>query len=171
MDNKEVNLVEESAELMKSQIIKNNIKMNTTFTHIIEEFSFGNIPKSIIIDTYKDGRAFSHFIEPWLAINYPLTHVKGCKKHDHTDIDDENIKYDQKTFTKGGCKFMPSNMIGEGRKFNKEIFEEKAKKLIYIIVSNIEFPEIKVKFITGSDLIIDYPSGIIPLKDFHKFFN
>ena len=66
---------------------------------------------------------------------------------------------------------MPSNMIGEGRKFNKEIFEEKAKKLIYIIVSNINFPEIKIKFVRGDDLIIDYPDGQIPFKDFDKIFN
>jgi hypothetical protein len=100
-----------------------------------------------------------------------LIHVKGCKKYDHTDINDENIKYDQKTFTSRGCKFMTSNMIGEGRKFNKEIFEEKAKKLIYIIVSNIHFPEIKVRFVKGYDLSVQYPNGIIPLKDFDKFFN
>lgn len=148
-----------------------NITYNTTYTHIIEDFSFGNVPKSIIMDTYKDGRPFSHFIEPWLAINYPLYHIKGCKKYDHVDINDENIKYDQKTFTKLGCKFMPSNMIGEGRSFNKEIFEEKAKQLIYIIVSNVNFPEIKIKFVKGIDIIVDYPDGKIPLKDFDKFFN
>jgi len=148
-----------------------SIELAKTYTHTIEEFSFDNLPKSVIIETYKDGRAFSHFIEPWLAINYPLIHIKGCKKHDHVDMNDENIKYDQKTFTKRGCKFMPSNMIGEGRTFNTEIFQEKAKKLIYIIVSNINFPEIKIKFMRGIDLIVDYPNGIIPLKEFDKFFN
>ena len=137
----------------------------------IENFSFDNVPQSGIIDIFKDGRAFSHFIEPWLAINYPLIHIKGCKKYDHTDINDENVKYDQKTFTKGGCKFMPSNMIGEGRTFNKEIFEEKAKKLIYIIVSNVNFPEIKIRFVKGIELIVQYPTGVIPLKDLDKFFN
>ena len=147
------------------------IEYGKTYVHLIDGFGFGNLPSSIIIDIYKDGRPFSHFIEPWLAINYPLIHVKGCKKYDHTDINDENIKYDQKTFTSGGCKFMPSNMIGEGRKFNKELFEEKAKKLIYIIVSNIDFPEIKIKFVRGVDLIIDYPKGVIQLKDLNKFFN
>ena len=77
-----------------------SIELAKTYTHTIEEFSFDNLPKSVIIETYKDGRAFSHFIEPWLAINYPLIHIKGCKKHDHVDMNDENIKYDQKTFTK-----------------------------------------------------------------------
>ena len=148
------------------------IEYGKTYTNVIDGFGFGNLQSSTIIEIYKDGRPFSHFIEPWLAINYPsLVHVKGCKKYDHTDIADENIKYDQKTFTSGGCKFMPSNMIGEGRTFNKEIFEEKAKKLIYIIVSNCNFPEIKIKFVRGIDLIIDYPKGVIPLKDLDKFFN
>ena len=66
---------------------------------------------------------------------------------------------------------MPSNMIGEGRKFDKKFFEEKAKKLIYIIISNVKFPEIKIKFVKGIDLIVDYPDGKIPSKDFIKFFN
>ena len=151
--------------------MEENIKCNTTFIHKIENFGFGNLEQSAIINIYKDGRPFSHFIEPWLAINYPLIHVTGCKKYDHTDINDENIKYDQKTFTARGCKFMPSNMIGEGRKFDKNFFEEKAKKLIYIIISNVEFPEIKIKFVKGIDLIVDYPDGKIPSKDLIKFFN
>jgi len=142
---------------------------NRVFTHTIESISFGNIPNPILKEIYTDGRAFSHLIEPWLAVNYPLTHIKGCRNHDH--VDNENSQYDQKTFTKRGCNFMPSNMIGEGRTFNKEIFEEKAKHLIYIIVSNIHFPEIKIKFVRGIDLLVNYPNGKIPLKDFDKFFN
>jgi hypothetical protein len=66
---------------------------------------------------------------------------------------------------------MPSNMIGEGRKFDKEIFETKAQNLNYIIVSNVNFPEIKIKFVKGTDLLITYPNGTIPSKDFIKFFN
>lgn len=147
------------------------VSLNITYNHVIEEYKFGNIPHVLMKEIFKDGRPFSHFIELWLSINYQLIHVKGCKDHDFVDFNDKNIKYDQKTFTKLGCKFMPSNMIGEGRKFNKEIFEEKANKLIYIIVSNINFPEIKIKFVRGNDLLIDYPDGKIPSKDFEKFFN
>ena len=152
--------------------IQDGILHNKTFIHVVEKFGFDILPEWNILEIFKDGRAFSHFIEPWLALKYPtLKHVKGCKKYDHTDTIDETIKYDQKTFTKGGCKFMPSNMIGEGRTFNEEIFKEKAKGLIYIIVSNINFPEIKVRFVKGVELIVDYPKGFIPLKDFDKFFN
>jgi hypothetical protein len=148
-----------------------SIELNKTFTHTIEEFSFGNLSKETIIEIFKDGRAFSHFIEPWLASHYPLKHIKGCKKYDFEDINNSQILYDEKTFTSGGCKFYPSNMIGEGRTFNQEIFEEKAKKLIYIIVSNVNFPEIKIKFVKGSDLILQYPKGEIKLNNMVEFFN
>ena len=63
---------------------------------------------------------------------------------------------------------MPSSMIGTGRIFNQSDFEKKANKLIYCIVSNINFPEIKIIFIRGSDLITKYPLGSIPFKDHDK---
>ncbi len=61
-------------------------------------------------------------------------------------------------------------MIGQGRTFNEEVFNEKASKLIYIIVSNVYFPQIKVKFIKGIDLIKTYQNGIIKFKDHDNFF-
>ena len=30
---------------------------------------------------------------------------------------DREIKYDEKTFTNRGCKYCPSNMLGQGRTF------------------------------------------------------
>ena len=58
-----------------------------------------------------------------------------------------------------------------GRIFNKEEFEEKTKKLIFCIVSNIHFPRIRVRFVRGITLLEKYPKGVIPLKDADKFFN
>jgi hypothetical protein len=151
--------------------VVSSILFNTTFTYTIQDYSFGNLPREICIDAWKDGRPFSHFIEPWLAQNYPaLKHIKGCKGHDLVDNTDESIKYEQKTFTKKGCSFTPSNMKGQGRKFDQTIFEEKTKKLIFVIVSNVNFPEIKIKFVRGTNLLIDYPDGKIHFKDFDKFF-
>ena len=151
--------------------MKNQITFNITYIYNLSEFSFGNLPSQMIIEIFKDGRPFSHFIEKWLSLNFELIHIEGCKAYDFVDENEESIKYDQKTFTSRGCKFMPSNMIGEGRKFDKEIFETKAQNLNYIIVSNVNFPEIKIKFVKGTDLLIDYPNGTIPSKDFIKFFN
>ena len=155
----------------ESVSINEEIELNKTYTHVISNCVFDCLPPEILQQIFKDGRPFSHFIEPWLAEKYPLNHITGCKKYDHTSKTDEHILYDQKTFTSRGCNIKPSNMIGEGRKFDEKIFKEKASKLIYIIVSNINFPEIKVKFVRGSELILKYPTGKIPLKDFNEFFN
>jgi hypothetical protein len=120
-------------------------------------------------EIFKDGRAFAHFIEAWLALNYDFSHVKGCKKYDF--IDSEGRKYDEKTFTINGCSCSPSNMKGAGRKFDQQKFDDSASNLIYVVVSNVHFPEIKVKFVKGDELMVHYPKGEIPLKDFDKFFD
>ena len=148
-----------------------SVILNKTFTHNIENCNFGNLPKEQIYKILKDGRPFSHFIENWIGENYPLTHIKGCKSYDFIDKEYPETLYDEKTFTSRGCNFCPSNMLGQGRVFNKNVFEEKSKKLIFIIVSNVNFPEIKIKFVKGIDLLTIYPNGKIPLNDHIKFFN
>ena len=148
-----------------------SVELNKTFKHTIDNFTFGNLSPEMCIEIFKDGRPFSHFIEKWIEQNYPLKHVKGCKSYDFRDINNDNILYDEKTFTSRGCTFLPSNMIGVGRKFDKEIFEEKSKNLIYCIVSNNNFPNIMVKFVRGSDLLKKYPNGVISSKNFVEFFD
>lgn len=148
-----------------------SVELNTTFNHTIEKYSFGNLSDETCIEILKDGRPFSHFIEAWISENYPLTHIKGCKKYDFTDKIHPEILYDEKTFTKKGCDFRPSDMKGAKREHNQEIFEEKTKNLIICIVSNIDFPNIKIRFVKGSELLVKYPNGKIPLKKFVEFFN
>jgi len=149
-----------------------SVVLDHTFVHEIENYSFGNLPAEVCRTIFKDGRAFSAIIEPWLAHNYPLDHIAGCKKYDFTDRNAPTILYDEKAFTKSsGCNFRPSNMIGTGRKFNQEKFELHCKKLIFCIVSNIQFPTIKIRFVRGVNLMLKYPKGKIPLKDHEKFFD
>lgn len=152
--------------------MSDSIVLNETQTYTIEIYGFGNLPLEVANEVLKDGRTFSHFIERWIPNQNQyssLTWVKGCKEYDF--IDNKNVKYDEKTFTRNGCKFVPSNMLGAGRTFDKEVFEKKANNLVYCIVSNLNFPEIKIKFVKGSELIKIYPKGSIPLKDHVKFFN
>ena len=144
--------------------------MNQVHRFTLSNVAFDCLSSELVVKIFKDGRVFSHLIEPWLAQKFPITHVTGCKEYDFVDNDDPNIKYDQKTFTARGCKYYPSSMIGTGRKFDKTLFEEKANKLIYILVSNICFPEIRVKFVTGADLLAQYPKGEIPYAHYGKFF-
>ena len=147
-----------------------SVVFNKTILKTISNVSFGDLPQEVIRNIFKDGRIFSHFIERVLAQDYGLTHVTGCQGYDIVDPSNPEIKYEQKTFTGNGCKIMPSNMIGQGRKFDKTIFHEKAASLNYVIVSNIGFPDIKIRFVKGADLIAQYPSGEIKLKDHDTFF-
>jgi hypothetical protein len=146
------------------------IIFNKTFTSTIQNTAFGSLSQDVLKELFGDGRIFSHFMERMLAQEYGLTHVTGCKGHDLVDSKNPEIKYEQKTFTARGCKFMPSNMIGQGRHFDKAVFDEKSKGLNYIIVSNTQFPEIRVRFIKGADLASAYPMGEIKTKDHDKFF-
>ena len=155
-------------------MINNNnpsVELNKTFNHTIENYNFGNLPNETCIEILKDGRPFSHFIEKWIAHNYPLIHIPGKKGYDFIDKNNQQILYDEKTFTRNGCKFCPSNMLGQGRTFNQERFIKHCEKLIFCIVSNINFPNIKIKFIRGVDLLKDYPCGEIPLSKIVEFFN
>ena len=148
-----------------------SVELNKTFNHTISDFKFDNLPIEICREIFKDGRPFSHFIEAWISQNYPLTHVKGCKKYDFTDRNNPEILYDEKTFTSRGCSFCPSNMLGQGREFDNDRFISHCQKLIFCIVSNIDFPTIKIKFVKGEDLRNKYPSGKIPSSDFVEFFH
>ena len=152
-------------------MVKIGIILNKTFRHTITNLKWDKLPCNSIHEILKDGRAFSFFIEPWLAQTYPMIHIKGCKDHDFLDSETKCIKFDAKTFTKNGCKYVPSSILGTGRKFNQEKFLEKANNLVYIIVSNMDFPHINVKFVEGKELIKKYPKGEIPLRDYNTFFS
>jgi hypothetical protein len=146
-------------------------ELGKTYTHVLKNIGFDNLSVDKVHSIFKDGRVFSHLIEPWVANEYNLTHVTGCKGYDFIDNMNKEILIDEKTFTKRGLSFTPSNMKGQGRSFVRDVFEEKTKKLRFCCVSNINFPEIKIKFIDGTDLLKLYPNGTIPLKDHVKFFD
>lgn len=146
-------------------------KLLKTYTFQLTNIGFDSLAPIVLESIFKDGRAFSHLIEPWIANKFNLIHEKGCKHFDFKDGNNPEVLIDEKTFTNRGLSFSPSNMKGQGRTFNREIFEKKTNSLVFCCVSNINFPEIKVKFIQGKDLLQQYPNGFIPLKDFSKFFN
>lgn len=146
--------------------------LNKTYIRQLVNFNFDSLPQTIMENIFRDGRAFSHFIEPWLANEFGIKWIKGCKGYDFIDETNGETKYiDEKTFTNNGCSYRPSNMKGVGRTFDGTAFKEKASNLIYCIVSNVNFPEIKVIFIKGDKLLELYPNGEIPTKDHDKFFN
>mgnify|MGYP001388398666 FL=1 len=149
------------------------LEENKTYIFKLGNISFESLDKNTLDTMFKDGRIFSHFSEHWLEDNCPiLKHVTGCKDHDFVNKVNQT-QYDAKTWTARKLDFRPSNMLGKGRTFDKEIFDKKCNKLTYIIISNVDFPEIKVKFIKGCDLIKLYPKGYVYTneEELNKFFS
>ena len=68
-----------------------SIQLNKVVKHILTNVSFDMIPENTLLDIFKDGRVFSHFIERWTPQHYPLEWVAGCKKYDFKDVNDSNI--------------------------------------------------------------------------------
>jgi hypothetical protein len=150
------NIVVQRERVENTTIPTPSVNLNQTFDFSlnIEQFKCADLSDDEVIEMYKDGRVFSQWVERWLTKKFPLIHVKGCKKYDHTDLNNENIKYEAKTFTPAsGLSYAPSRDVGGGRTLNEEGAKERASNLIYTIVSNVNFPNIKVKFITGNDLM------------------
>jgi hypothetical protein len=128
---------------------------------LTEWLNIGGWTKEEVDDLMLDGRFTSHLLERQIPKWWPsLIHVKGCKAFDHKDKD-SGERFDAKNLTKNGCKYMPSNMIGEGRTFDKEAFYEKAKDMNYIVCDIVDYPMVRVVFKCGSALLNQFPKGII----------
>jgi len=141
-----------------------------TFYISEESVSFGNLSKETVFSLFKDGRVASPFLERAVEVWYPHLKFVDAKGYDHVDIHTSQ-KYDLKCFTKGGLRFAPSVMIGAGRKIDEEKLHEHASSISYICCDIINFPKIRVKFISGKELIKTYPKGSIPFSHKERFFS
>jgi len=145
------------------------IELNKTYEFEIANFSFGDLTSAELVEVFMDGRFASPFLERQLAKWFPdLKHVTGNKPHDH--VDSSGTLYDAKNFTKNGLKFMPSNQLGQGRKFEAKVAHEKAEKLVYISCDIVDFPKLRVRFTAGTKLVKEYPDCKIPLKEREAYY-
>ena len=150
------------------------IEFNKTYHFDIptDQFRWCDMDKEELIELFRDGRVASFFFERQIPHWFPeLTFIPGDKKgYDH--IDEQGNKYDAKGLTKGGCKFMPSSMLGTGRKFDAESAHAHADEISYIIHDIREFPSINLIFKKGSDLTKEFPNcSISAVHGRKKLFN
>ena len=136
---------------------------------VVDNISFGDLSGDELADMFTDGRLASHFLERQLTKWYPELTFVDKRGYDH--VDEQDNKYDQKCFTKGGLGFAPSHMGGKGRVFVQEEAHTHAMDITYICCDIVDFPRVRVKFSKGSDLIKFYPKCKIPFKDREEFFN
>ena len=136
--------------------MKYKYELNKTFEFNLTNISFDNIPSDKLVKLFTDGRHASHILELWVETNF---------------IDNNNNFMEAKNFTKNGAKFMPSRMLGVGRKYIKEEADKVIKSNIYVITDINDMPKIKMRFVKGIDLLEKYPNAIIPFKLRDEFFN
>jgi hypothetical protein len=147
-------------------MLKQTLIINKLYTiPIVGGIKFGTLPQEVCIETFSDGRVLSLLIERLLDDMFTnITLIPKCKPYDF--VDDKLQKLDEKTFTKNGCKFMPSNMIGSGRKYNREDFEKHLDdtNMGYIIADGTQLADdkIRIKWIDGHVLLDCYPNATIP---------
>ena len=70
-----------------------SIELDKTFNHTISDYGFGNLSNTKCKEILRDGRVFAHFVEVWICENYPLIHVKGCKKYDLNSCCDYYVRW------------------------------------------------------------------------------
>ena len=134
-------------------------ELNKTYSFMLDNISFDNVPNNLLIELFKDGRHASHILELWIVNNFDNISKYNTKDHDF--IDDENNFMEAKNFTKNGAKFMPSRMLGVGRKYIEEEAHKVINSNIYVITDINDMPDIHIKFIKGSELLKKYPKAII----------
>lgn len=138
------------------------VEYNKAYCFKLEDVSFPGIEKEKLYKLYQDGRVSSSFIQLWLESQFNLKYVNG-NGYDH--LDEKQNKYELKSLTKYGCNLCPSHMVGSGRKKDISLFREEASKINFIISDITNFPEIKVVFKTGEEIVRLYPNAVIAKND------
>lgn len=137
---------------------------------LASQISFGTLSEEELYILFKDGRVASHFLQVLITKWFPELKFVDGKGFDH--LDNSEIKYEMKGFTKRGCKLLPSNQIGQGRTMNPALWHDHVEKnnLSYIITDIVEFPKIRIIFRKGTDLTAAYPNGIVNSSFRSRFY-
>ena len=141
------------------------VELDKTFEFDLSgKVQFGDMPQEAVYDLFKDGRVASKFLEHTLPTWFEdLDFVDGVG-HDHVSKSNGR-KYDLKGFTKLGACYAPSNMLGARRKIDEAVVHAHAQEIDYIFSDITEFPKVRIIFKSGADLVKQWPSTKIPLKD------
>lgn len=123
--------------------------------------SFGNLSQSKVYELFQDGRVASKFLENILPEWFEDLEYVDQDGYDHVQTS-TGRKLDLKGFTGGGANYAPSNMLGAGRRVDRAKLHEHALEIDYILSDITAFPQVKIVFKRGTDLVEHWPSGKIP---------
>ena len=150
--------------------MKAKFKFNTTYEFdFTGKVQFGDMPVEQLHKLFQDGRVASKFLENTIPTWFPDLEFVDAKGYDHVSKT-TGRQYDLKGFTKGGANYAPSTMLGAGRKVDVQVLHEHAESIDYIISDVTEFPKVRIVFKKGTDLVRDYPTGKISIKERKNLF-
>jgi hypothetical protein len=132
---------------------------------------FGDLPKETVYELFRDGRVASKFLENHIPVWFPELKFVDATGYDHVDVATETKKWDLKGFTKGGASYVPSNMIGAGRRVDLQEAHDHANTIDYIFSDVVDFPLVRIQFKSGKELVEQYPKGKIDFKYRNELFN
>lgn len=146
------------------------IQLNKVYTFdLTGKVQFGDMPTELLHKLFQDGRVASKFLEHTLPTWFPDLEFVDAEGYDHVSKSNGR-KYDLKGFTKGGASYAPSNMLGAGRKIDTRVLHEHANSIDYILSDITAFPQVRIVFKAGADLVRDYPTGKIPVAQKQQIF-
>lgn len=149
-----------------------DIKYNYTYKYDLSQegngVSLGAMSHDVVYSLFKDGRTASRILEQYLPMWFDDLTFVDQKGYDH--VDKRGNKYDLKGFTVRGANFRPSSMLGAGRTFDVEEFQNHAKSIDYVFSDIAEFPKVNIVFKKGADLLEKFPTGKIKRSDQKELF-
>jgi len=154
-----------------------DIELNHVYSFDLPPPTWPGLSTDEAITVFKNGSACAKPLERMLCSDsfFPNLIYEDKTGYDYTTqgVLDSGVKgkLDLKNFTTYGLRFMPSVMIGKGRKLDPGKFHEHAKDLTYIFCDITDFPRINVIFKDGGELIRKYPKGQIVFSHRNDLFS
>ena len=150
--------------------MKQQIRYDHTFEFdLTGQVQFGDLPIDTVHDLFQDGRVASKFLENILPVWFEDLEYVDQDGYDHVQTS-TGRRLDLKGFTRGGASYAPSNMLGAGRKIDREKLHEHALTIDYILSDITEFPRVRIVFKRGTELVENYPAGKIPTQERERLF-
>lgn len=116
------------------------------------QIKFGPIEENDLYEIFKDGRVAGLIIEHLLNTIFKNLTRLGHENAALDFIDNDARRYEARTVTKNGVKFIPSHMIGQGRKFSQAGFVKKLSRLeSFILLDITQCPVFIITSVSAND--------------------
>ena len=145
------------------------IQVGRVYNFEVSDLAFGPLEEDTLRTIFRDGRASSKLIENCLTHWFPELKMapSNTRGFDHYW---GTRKVEVKGFTKSGCNFLPSHMIGKGRIADPEKAFEELTADTLCMVDITDFPKVSVRFVDHFWAYNRYPKGRIKASDRDYFF-